>query len=690
MGGDLVCQSKDDVGDKISKYKTTRSKATEGKTHMGANKTEEQVHGEVSEYYGHTLSSNRDLKSCACSCAPPAVHRPILAKIHDEILSKFYGCGNPIPELIEGQTVLDLGCGTGRDAYICSSLVGQNGRVIGIDMTPEQLAVASRHIDHQTQQFGFTRPNIEFHKGHIENLKQLDDGASIPDNSVDIVISNCVINLCPDKSAVFKEIHRVLRDGGEFYFSDVISDRRIPDDLRANKELWGECLSGALYLHDCRRMLEDARLPEFRVVSIKRLQFQSAEVFRLLGPIKFFSVTMRCFKLPGGAMRAGCERDGSSRREGDPFVNLLTDMDGTFAPLLIPPRTTTTIRMEDQCEDYGQLATYKGTIPGFPAGFPFDQTHEFPKDRPCLVCVAPHNTRVGHWLGRRCPSCPGLFRTSTQMQWTPPFAYTFGGAPGPGDRTPRHGRHSCPEPREVSCGYIGCTIIITIQSSLITITRHSQCDLITPLTAHPTTHPPRPTGNTASILTQSRFAPHFVVTPRGPHEGVLPVCGMPVDEMARGGCCGGGCCGGHGHEQQEEEEHQQGGCCGGQGQGGCGCGAESAGCGCGGAEAAGGCCGGQQGGCGCGGQQGGCGCGGQEQQGGCCGGAEAAGCCGGQQGGCCGGQGGCGGCTGGGCGGCGGERCACKARAAGAPAPAPSATSTGPVRLAADSLDLDR
>jgi len=118
----------------------------------------------VKEYYGKTLQSNEDLLSGAC-CAldsPPAQIKNILPLIADEILTKFYGCGSPLPPLLEGMTVLDLGCGTGRDVYIASKLVGESGCSIGVDMTTEQIEVAKKYQDEQRERFGFKSSNVDF------------------------------------------------------------------------------------------------------------------------------------------------------------------------------------------------------------------------------------------------------------------------------------------------------------------------------------------------------------------------------------------------------------------------------------------------------------------------------------------------------------------------------------------------
>eukprot|EP01083_Nonionella_stella_P146203 459510_1 len=127
-------------------------------------------------------------------------------------------------------TVLDLGCGAGRDVYIASQLVGPNGRVIGVDMTEEQLATAREFQPYHAEKFGFD--NVEFHNGLIEELDAIE---SLKDGSVDIIISNCVINLCPDKDAVLQSCHRLLKEGGELYFSVFIPTAVFLRHLRTTR-----------------------------------------------------------------------------------------------------------------------------------------------------------------------------------------------------------------------------------------------------------------------------------------------------------------------------------------------------------------------------------------------------------------------------------------------------------------------
>jgi arsenite methyltransferase len=293
---------------------------------------------DVRDYYGRVLDNLSDLKTSACCPVDsmPVWVRPLVGNIDAEILDRFYGCGSPLPMAAEGRTVLDLGCGTGRDCYILSQMVGPDGQVIGVDMTEEQLDVARRHLDGQMQRFGYARPNVAFHHSFIEDLGT----AGIADNSVDVVVSNCVINLSPEKERVFREIFRVLKPGGELLFSDVFAGRRVPEAVRADKVLVGECLGGAMYIEDFRRMLRRLGCVDYRVVSRGPIVLDDPDVQRKAGMIDFHSVTVRTFK----------------------------------------------IDFEDICENYGHVARYRGTIPTAPHGFDLDDHHHFATGLPVPVC----------------------------------------------------------------------------------------------------------------------------------------------------------------------------------------------------------------------------------------------------------------------------------------------------------------
>jgi arsenite methyltransferase len=292
----------------------------------------------IKTYYGKTLQNKNDLKTSAC-CTDQNVPdhlKELMGNIHDDIVSKYYGCGSPIPPMLTGATVLDLGCGTGLDCYLASQLVGENGRVIGVDMTKEQISIAQNYEDYQKIKFGYKKKNTEFHHGYIEDL----DSIGVADNSVDVIISNCVINLTNDKEKVFSEIFRVLKPGGELYFSDVFCDRRIPKELMDDPLLLGECLSGAMYIEDFRRMLSNLNINDYRVVTESPFEVNDVDIRKKLGMVKFTSMTLRTFK---------CD-------------------------------------FEDICENYGHVAYYQGGIHEYPNNFILDDHHQFEKGFPIPVC----------------------------------------------------------------------------------------------------------------------------------------------------------------------------------------------------------------------------------------------------------------------------------------------------------------
>lgn len=256
--------------------------------------TKTDKHEAVSEYYGSTLEHSDDLKTNACCTVqsyPPRIQKA-LDLIHEEVLEKYYGCGLTIPEELDGKRVLDLGSGSGRDCYIAAYLVGEQGSVVGVDMTDEQLEVARRHAGFHAKQHGYAESNVEFHKGLIEKL----DEVGLEDNSFDVAISNCVINLCPDKPGAMKEIFRVLKPGGEFYFSDVYSDQVVPQHLVDDPVLYGECLSGALAEADFIELAEATGFTTPREVERDEITIQNEAVQQKVGEIKFNSITFSLIK----------------------------------------------------------------------------------------------------------------------------------------------------------------------------------------------------------------------------------------------------------------------------------------------------------------------------------------------------------------------------------------------------------
>lgn len=255
-----------------------------------------QIYDDVKDYYGKQLTDTKDLKTSACdaSSRPLPEHiKKALIEIHADISSRYYGCGLTVPECLENCRILDLGSGSGRDCFMLSKLVGQQGYVTGLDMTDEQLELSRKYINYQMQKFGYEQPNVEFVKGHIENLK----AANLEDETFDIVISNCVINLSPDKKAVLKEAYRVLKYGGEIYFSDMYIDKKLSEELTRNTMLWGEGIGGALLWKDLYQVAEEIGFSPPRLVTSRYLTINQ-ELRDIVGDYKFVSGTYRLFKLP--------------------------------------------------------------------------------------------------------------------------------------------------------------------------------------------------------------------------------------------------------------------------------------------------------------------------------------------------------------------------------------------------------
>lgn len=293
----------------------------------------------VKEYYGKVLSGTHDLKTNACCTDTdmPEHLKRALANVHPEVSARYYGCGLVRPQLLAGTRILDLGSGSGRDCYVLGQMVGESGEVIGVDMTDEQLAIANEYVEWHRDKFGYAQANVSFVKGYIEALDEL----GLEPESFDVIVSNCVINLSPDKAAVLESAYRMLKPGGEIYFSDVYADRRVPPELLDDPVLYGECLSGALYWNDFLTLAKKSGFLDPRLVEDRPLTVDNPEIEAKLGPIKFYSATYRLFKLP---------------------------------------------ELESACEDYGQAVRYKGTIPHHPDAFVLDNHHIIETGRIFPVC----------------------------------------------------------------------------------------------------------------------------------------------------------------------------------------------------------------------------------------------------------------------------------------------------------------
>lgn len=225
--------------------------------------TQDRVRQNVREHYGRIAGES----GCGCSptcCAPGAGNADELARrlgydaaqtaAVPEGANLGLGCGNPhaIAALQPGQTVLDLGSGAGFDAFLAARAVGAEGKVIGVDMTPEMLSKARANAAKSGP------ANVEFRLGEIENLP-------VADTSVDVILSNCVINLSPDKARVFAESFRVLKPGGRLAISDVVALQPVPQALRDDARLHAACASGAALVNEVEAMLREAGFSDIRV-----------------------------------------------------------------------------------------------------------------------------------------------------------------------------------------------------------------------------------------------------------------------------------------------------------------------------------------------------------------------------------------------------------------------------------------
>ena len=287
----------------------------------------DSYHESVSEYYGKTVKKTTDLKYDACisTGSKKRHHREILAKVHPHVIASYYGCGTPVPDPLEGTVVVDLGSGTGKDCFLISALSGKTGKVIGVDMTPEQIEIAVNAIPYHKEHIP-EASEIEFRHGFIEDLHT----ANIEDETVDIVISNCVVNLSNDKKSVFKEIFRVLKVGGEVHISDVFSDRNLPQKAREDKVLVGECIGNALSLTTFIALMDIAGFKDLRAVECRKISLPEFPEDLIERGTVFYSITFSSFK---GIPSSKWEHDIAVYKGGVPGSEEVfdLDMDHSFA-----------------------------------------------------------------------------------------------------------------------------------------------------------------------------------------------------------------------------------------------------------------------------------------------------------------------------------------------------------------------
>jgi arsenite methyltransferase len=247
-------------------------------------------------------------------CCPTRYPQHLLSAIPEEVLARDFGCGDPTRYLRPGETVLDLGSGSGKLCFIAAQVVGPSGRVIGVDDNDEMLAVARRAAPIVAERVGYA--NVEFVKSRIESL------ARISGDSIDVVLSSCVLNLVrpEQKPRLFEQITRVLRAGGRAVISDIVSSEDVPERLMRDPELWSGCVSGALR--------EDRFLAAFASAGLHGVTLLSREPepWRAVLGIEFRSVTVAAYKAESGA----CDERGHVAIYRGPFPEVQDDEGHSF------------------------------------------------------------------------------------------------------------------------------------------------------------------------------------------------------------------------------------------------------------------------------------------------------------------------------------------------------------------------
>ncbi len=262
----------------------------------------------VSQHYTNAVISGEQL------CCPTGYNHKDLGKfIPEAVLKVSYGCGTPVglSTVQPGEVVLDIGSGGGIDCFEASRKVGVAGKVIGIDMTDEMLALARTHAPAVARNLGYPSSNVEFRKGFA-------DAMPVEDGQVDLLISNCVINLAPDKKKVFQEMYRVLQPGGRFTISDIVADQPIPNYLLYDSVKWGDCLSGSLTMQDYWCGLREAGFLGLHQVTVSP--------WRVIDGIHFISVTLTGYK----ADAATCPSYPVFATLTGPFSQAMSELDTIF------------------------------------------------------------------------------------------------------------------------------------------------------------------------------------------------------------------------------------------------------------------------------------------------------------------------------------------------------------------------
>jgi len=286
----------------------------------------DEITQKVSDRYARAASTGEQM------CCPTSYDMADLQSfIPEEVLKISYGCGTPagLKTVSQGETVLDIGSGGGIDCFEASRLVGPAGRVIGIDMTDTMLAIAQKNAPIVATNLGYPTSNVEFRKG-------MADAIPVIDGTVDLIISNCVINLAPDKRKVFREMFRVAKPGGRFTISDIVADQPVPQYLVHDAEKWGDCLSGALTLTDYIAGLVGSGFLGIHLIN--------SAPWQVIDGIHFFSVTLTGYKLPASVLVSEV-RYATLR---GPFSRVVDELGTTYLRGIPQPITPDAVRLLSQ------------------------------------------------------------------------------------------------------------------------------------------------------------------------------------------------------------------------------------------------------------------------------------------------------------------------------------------------------
>jgi ubiquinone/menaquinone biosynthesis C-methylase UbiE len=353
-----------------------RNSLAEGDALAGSNGNSTDREQAVLERYGNAAQEVE-----ACLCLPVGYERSLLEAIPDEILQKDYGCGDPSRHIREGETVLDLGSGSGKGCYIISQVVGAKGKVIGVDFNPPMLELARKYQKSIGDKLGYH--NVEFRRAKIQDLRtDLDlvenylserpvrsladlsllkefentirkEQPLIGDESIDVIVSNCVLNLVrpEDKRALFAEMYRVLKRGGRVIISDIVSDEPVPEHLTQDPALWSACVSGAFQEEEFLRAFEQAQFYGIQIEELRSEPYQTVE------GIEFRAVTVTAYKgkvgpciernhavIYRGPWKQVVDDDGHTLERGarmavcDKTFNLYSQAPYAGQFILVPPR----------------------------------------------------------------------------------------------------------------------------------------------------------------------------------------------------------------------------------------------------------------------------------------------------------------------------------------------------------------